>query len=217
VEDRSARATRILEDAGAIITGDHFVYITGDHGDGWIDKDAIFPHTQVASDLCRMLAEAVGNREIDYVCGPATGGLIVSQWTAHHLGVASLFSEHDKGRVYQAASGALHAPFVLGRGYGELVRGARVLVVDDVVNTGQSIRETAEIVAADGGTVVALAALCSRGNATPDDLDGHEFVYLTEIKIPSWQASECRLCSAGVPINTHHAHGGDYLAATGLG
>jgi orotate phosphoribosyltransferase len=51
-----ARANQILEDAGAILHGDHFVYITGDHGDGWIDKDAIYPHTDRVERLCRDLA-----------------------------------------------------------------------------------------------------------------------------------------------------------------
>lgn len=91
-----ARATEILSASGAILTGDHFVYVTGEHGDGWIDKDAIFPHTMLTDELCAMLADATRHLAIDYVCGPATGGLIVSQWTAHHLGVPSLFADHDK-------------------------------------------------------------------------------------------------------------------------
>src|SRR5437764_8633160 len=93
---RSVRATEILTESGAILTRDHFVYVTGEHGDGWIDKDAIFPHTAVTDELCGILAEAARELGADYVCGPATGGLIVSQWTAHHLGIPSLFADHDK-------------------------------------------------------------------------------------------------------------------------
>jgi orotate phosphoribosyltransferase len=207
-----ARANQILEDAGAILHGDHFVYITGDHGDGWIDKDAIFPHSEFASELCGMLAAATRDLGVDYVCGPATGGLIVAQWTAYHLGVASLFAEHDK-RIHHTSDDPLAAPFVLARGYDRLVEGARVLVVDDVVNTGHSIRQTAAAVAAGRGEVAALAALCTRGNATPEGLGGHDFIYLTEILIPSWPASECELCRDGVPVNTRYAHGRDFVAA----
>lgn len=166
--ERSARATEILRDAGSILTGDHFVYVTGEHGDGWIDKDAIFPHTELTSELCRMLAEAVADLDLEYVCGPATRGLVVSQWTAHHLGVPSVFAEHAKEQGYTpqtAGDGPLRAPFVLARGYDRLVDGARVIVVDDVVNTGHSVRETVETVTGAGGTVVAVGALCTRGNA----------------------------------------------------
>lgn len=213
---RRTRAVTILRDTGAIIAGDHFVYVTGEHGDGWIDKDAIFPHTELASELCRMLAEAATGLHVDYVCGPATGGLIVSQWTAHHLGVPSLFVEHGKEHGYTpagAGSGPLRAPLVLARGYDQLVSGARVLVVDDVVNSGHSIRETAETVAAAGGTVVAAGALCTRGNASADDLGCRRFLYLAEINMPSWPAGGCRLCADGVPVNTRYAHGRDFLAA----
>jgi orotate phosphoribosyltransferase len=210
---QSARARQILVEAGAVLTGDHFVYVTGDHGDGWIDKDVIFPRTDITSELCHMLAEAVGHIGIDYVCGPATGGLIVSQWTGHHLGVPSLFAQHDDDVARaDAAGGALRPPFVLARGYDQLVCGARVLVVDDVINTGHSIRQTADAVADAGGEVVAAAALCTRGNTTAEDLRCSEFVYLTEILIPSWPAAECRLCTEGVPINTRCAHGQDFLA-----
>jgi orotate phosphoribosyltransferase len=215
-KERAEAAERILRESNAILSGDHFVYVTGEHGDGWIDKDAIFPHTDRISALAKLLAEAVSGREFDIVCGPATGGLVVSQWTAHHLGVTSVFCDHGKEHGYHpatAGTGPLRPPFVLKRGYDRLVDGRRVLVVDDVVNTGLSIRETVDAVDAAGGEVVAVAALCSRGNASPGDLGCEDFVYLTEIEIPSWPAAECRLCRDAVPVNTQYAHGADFLAA----
>ena len=214
-ERRRSRALRILEDADAVIRGDHFVYVTGEHGDGWIDKDAIFPDTPRASELCGLLAEALAEVEADLVCGPATGGLIVSQWTAHHLGLPSVFADHGKEQGYHpvtAGDGPLR-PFVLNRGYDLAVRGRRVIVVDDVVNTGESLLETVEAVRAADGDVVAVGALCDRGNATADDVGSQTFISLATIDVPSWPAVSCELCGAGVPVNTRYAHGVDFLAA----
>lgn len=215
-KERAEAADRILKESNAILSGDHFVYVTGEHGDGWIDKDAIFPHTERISALAKLLAEAVAGREFDIVCGPATGGLVVSQWTAHHLGKEAVFCDHGKEQGYHpatAAPGPLRPPFVLRRGYDRVVDGRRVLVVDDVVNTGESIREAAETVRGAGGEVVGVAALCTRGNASPEDVGSDDFVYLTEIQIPSWPAADCRLCREGVPVNTQYAHGADFIAA----
>jgi len=86
---------RILSQTHAVIENDHCVYISGDHGSGWIDKDAIFPHTEHLAALCRDLADEVKEWGIEVVCGPATGGLIVAEWTAHGLGMLFLFTEHD--------------------------------------------------------------------------------------------------------------------------
>jgi orotate phosphoribosyltransferase len=102
---------------------------------------------------------------------------------------------------------------VLKRGYDRAVSGRRVLVVDDVVNTGESLRETADAVRAAGGEVVATAALCTRGNAGPGDTGADDFVCLTEIEVPSWPAADCRLCRDRVPVNTRYAHGADFVAA----
>jgi orotate phosphoribosyltransferase len=71
-------AEQILRDSGALLAGDHFVYISGQHGSGWIDKDAVYPHTERTSALAKMIAEAVGDDGIEVVCGPATGGLIIA-------------------------------------------------------------------------------------------------------------------------------------------
>ena len=215
-ERRSEEADGVLRESNAILSGDHFVYVTGEHGDGWIDKDAIFPHTDRISRLAELLAEALAGRELDIVCGPATGGLVVSQWTAHHLSLPSVFCDHGKEHGYHpadAAPGPLRPPFVLKRGYDRLVDGKRVLVVDDVVNTGESIAETVRAVRGAGGDPVTVGALCTRGNASADALECDDFVYLTEVEIPSWPADECRLCREGVPVNTQYAHGADFLAA----
>jgi orotate phosphoribosyltransferase len=198
----------ILREAHALLEKDHFVYISGDHGSGWIDKDAIYPHTERIERLCRDMANVVRGCDAEVVCGPATGGLIVAEWTAHELGVLSVFAEHDP----TPQDGALRGRFVLRRGYDQVVCGKRVLVVDDIVNTGLSLRQTAEAVRGAGGEVVGAACLVSRGNVDAAGLGVSRYLYLLEYQIPAWPAPACPLCQAGVPINTRYAHGREYLA-----
>lgn len=215
--ERFARETRqILARSHAIIENDHFVYDSGEHGSGWIDKDVINEHTDQEDGLCTMLAETVRDLAPEVVCGPATGGIVVSQWTAHALGALAVFAEHDDDTTPQAGSGGpVRGAFVLRRGYDRVVDGKRVVVVDDVINTGLSIRQTVETVRDAGGQVVGAGALISRGNTTAADLGVNDARWLLEVEIPSWPASECELCRRGVPINTRYAHGKEYLASPG--
>jgi orotate phosphoribosyltransferase len=199
---------KVLLESNAILQNDHFVYVSGDHGSGWIDKDAIYPHTERVEHLCRNLARLVRSRGIEVVCGPATGGLIVAEWTSHELGVLSSFADHEAPKP-----GELRGKFVLRRGYDHLVTGKRVLVVDDIVNTGHSIKQTMEAVRQAKGAVIAAGALVTRGNVSAADLGVEEFIYLLEYKIPTWSADRCPLCKACVPVNTQYAHGADYLAS----
>jgi orotate phosphoribosyltransferase len=204
----AAETLRLLTEAHAILEKDHFVYISGDHGSGWIDKDAIYPHTERIEQLCRDMANGVRDWGVEAVCGPATGGLIVAEWTAHELGALSVFAEHDPA----PREGALRGRFVLRRGYDQVVSGKRVLVVDDIVNTGLSLRQTAEAVRGARGEVIGAACLVNRGNVDAVGLGLDRFVYLLEYKIPAWPASACPLCQTSVPINTRYAHGREYLA-----
>jgi len=204
----TAEVLKILADAQAILANDHFVYVSGDHGSGWIDKDAIYPHTDNTERLCRQMARNVREWGAEIVCGPATGGLIVAEWAAHELGALSTFTEHDA----TPTEGALRGRFMLRRGYDALVRGKRVLVVDDIVNTGLSLRQTAEAVRGAGGLLVGAACLVSRGNVGAEALGVDRFHYLLEYKIPAWPAAACPLCRQGVPVNTRYAHGQEFLA-----
>jgi orotate phosphoribosyltransferase len=199
----------ILHESNALLSDDHFVYISGHHGSGWVDKDAIFLRLERVRRLTQLLAEATGRIEPDILCGPAVGGLIVAQWTAFALGLPAVFAEHDVRRSLVE----LRGPFSLHRGFSRQVAGRRVLVVDDIVNTGQSAQQTVTAVRNVGGTVLAVAALVDRGNTNAAKLGVPEYIYLLEHRIPNWPAAECPLCRQQVPVNTHHAHGQEFVEA----
>lgn len=207
--DAAQQTAAILANCQAILHDDHFVYISGQHGSGWVDKDAIFVDLSRVRQLGELLAAAVRDLAPDFLCGPATGGLIVAQWTAAALGLPAVFADHSPS----TAAGDLRGRFVLRRGYDRLVAGRRVLVVDDVVKSGHSIRETIGAVRAAGGQVVGAAALVHRGNVDRAGLDAPEFRYLLELAIPEWPPESCPLCKAGVPVNTRYAHGQGFLSA----
>jgi orotate phosphoribosyltransferase len=198
------RAATILGAAEAVITGSHVVYTSGRHGSAYVNKDAIYPRPDLVSELCRLLADAARPLRPEVVCGPALGGIILSQWTAHHLGALAVFAE-------RAAGGGL----ALRRGYDRLVAGRRVLVVEDVLNTGGSAREAVAAVRHAGGTVVGVAALCNRGGVTAADLDVPALTSLLELALESWDAAACPLCRDGVPVNTVVGKGREFLAARG--
>lgn len=198
---------QILTDCGALLANDHFVYISGDHGSGWVAKDVIFVDMQRVRRLAELLAQTVCHHAAELICGPATGGLIVAQWTAFALDRPAIFTEHDPTPKKRELRGR----FGLHRGYDRLVRGKQVLVVDDVVNTGLSIRQTVDAVRENGGEVVAAACLVDRGNVDASSIGAPSYEYLLEYDIPNWRADECPLCKQGVPVNTEYAHGQDFL------
>jgi orotate phosphoribosyltransferase len=125
-----------------------------------------------------------------------------------------VFGEH--GDLHPAGDDP-HArrAFTIRRGYDKLVDGRNVLVVDDVINTGFSIRGIIDAARGDGGTVDVAASVCNRGELTPAQVHVEKLVNLTDITLDSWPREDCPLCRDGVPINTRYAHGADFVAAGG--
>lgn len=106
--------------------------------------------------------------------------------------------------------------FILKRGYDKLVKGKRVLIVEDVITTGGSAKKVIEATRSMSGNVVGLAAICNRGGITPQDVSSPPTLHaLVNIRLDSWTEEECRRsgpCSRGIPINTAVGKGKDYLA-----
>lgn len=201
---------RLLHDVNAVITDSHIVYTSGKHGSAYVNKDAVYPHTQLTSDLCLAMAQSViwHGSGIQAVIAPAVGGVILSQWTAYHL--SNIYGREVMGVYAEKAPNG--DEFVIKRGYDKLVQGKNVLVVEDILNTGGSVRKVGEAVQRTGGNIVAVAALCNRGNVSKEDIGNPpHLITLANVKMDAWDEEKCPLCAAGKPINTNVGKGLEYL------
>ena len=199
---------RILESSGTLIENDHFVYASGDHGSGWIAKDLINLRPELAYQHGQLLGKEIQNNGLksEMVCGPAIGGVICAQYTALALGSRCVFSERVVNQKGQTTN------FEIKRGYDEIVKNKSVLIVDDVINTGFSVRLTYEAIAKAGGKPIGIAAYVNRGNVGASELGVKNFIFLDEIHLPAWPGQNCPLCQSDKPINIQYAHGAEYVA-----
>lgn len=196
----------ILQKVGAFRAG-HFVFASGLHADTYVNKNAMYPYTREMSSLCRAIAESFSGKNIEVVIGPATGGIILSQWVAHHL---SEIEGRDVFGVYADKDGD---GFVIKRGYNNVVNGKHVLVVEDLVTTGGSLRKVIEEVRNNGGTVRGAVAVCNRGDVTAEMIGSPpEFISLLTVELAQWPERDCELCKRGIPVNTDVGHGSEYLS-----
>lgn len=197
----------VFKKLGGYISNDHIVYTSGKHGETYLNKDAIYPHTRDISQLCEEMAERNKDKGIEAVAAPALGGIILSQWTAYHLTkltrkeVLGVYTEKtpDKGQIFT-------------RGYDKLVNGKRVLIVEDITTTGGSVMKVVASVKAAGGEIIGICVLANRN---PDEINSKTldlpYQALAEIKMQAWDEKSCPLCKKGVPINTTVGKGRDYL------
>lgn len=202
---------QLLGKVGAVLQG-HFVGVSWKHLSAYINKDAVYPHTIETSRLCRAIADRFADDNVQVVIAPAVGGVILSQWTADHLTGFGL-----KGEVLGVYADKVKVggedDFVIKRGYDKLVAGKRVLVVEDLLTTGGSVRKVVAAVRAAGGNVIGVGVLCNRGGVTPADIGGVPKLFaLANVKMDAWDEKSCPLCERNVPINTDVGHGREFLA-----
>lgn len=198
----------VFKKAGGYITDSHIVYTSGKHGETYLNKDAIYPHTKEISLLCREIAQRFKDKDIEVVAAPALGGIILSQWSAYHL---SDITHREVLGVYTEKTADKNQIFT--RGYDHLVKGKKVLVVEDITTTGGSVQKVINSIKQAGGTVVAVCVLVNRD---PEAINSQSmevsFTALAQIKLQAWDEPDCPLCKKNVPINTTVGKGRDYLA-----
>ncbi len=183
---KTADVLREFEEAGALMRG-HFILSSGLHSDTYLNKSIVSMHPDRTERLCRALAAkataAIGGK-IDYVISPAMGAIIYGYETARWLKVPFMFVERVDGE------------FQLRRGFA-VPKGARVLVVEDIVSTGLSARECVDAVRKTGGDVVALACFIDRsGGKTDFDVP---LIALAELQVDAWPADQLPAHLAKIP------------------
>jgi orotate phosphoribosyltransferase len=169
---------------GALLEG-HFRLSSGLHSGGYLQCALVLQHPQHAETLGRALAERVRRLNPQTVLSPALGGIVIGQEVARALGVRAIFAERQDGTL------------TLRRGF-TIAPAERVLVVEDVVTTAGSTRETIDVARATGASVVGAVAMVDRGEG-PNRLDV-PFEQLAQVSLPAYEPDACPLCKEGVPV-----------------
>ncbi|GAB4326233.1 MAG: orotate phosphoribosyltransferase [Dehalococcoidia bacterium] len=174
-----------LEARGAVLRG-HFQLASGRHADTYVEKFRILQWPDLTSALCAQIAEHFRG-SATLVAGPTTGGVILAFETARQLGVRAIIAE----RAGAGAGREFKRGFAIGPG-------DRVLVVDDVLTTGGSIRDVIDAVRNTGATVAGVGVMVDRSGGSTDF--GVPFFACLSLSIASWSPEECPLCREGAEL-----------------
>ncbi|MBD5086343.1 MAG: orotate phosphoribosyltransferase [Clostridiales bacterium] len=175
------QALNCYKQTGAILKG-HFKLTSGRHSDTYMQSAKLFIDTKQSEIVCKALAEKLAGEKIDLVVSPAVGGILMGYEVARQLGVPNIFAERENGEM------------TLRRGF-SVEKGAKVVVVEDVVTTGGSVKEVVKLVQGLGAEVVAVASLVDRSNGAVDF--GVKYVNLISMEVVSYDPEECPLCKEG--------------------
>jgi orotate phosphoribosyltransferase len=169
--------------SGALLEG-HFRLTSGLHSNGYLQCALVLQHPAHAEKLGAALADKTRALNVGLVVSPALGGLIIGHEVARGLGVRAIFAERQEGML------------TLRRGF-TIAPGERVLVVEDVLTTGGSTRETIDVATNAGGLVVGAASIINRGGTV--DL-GVPYSALADVTFPTWPADQLPEWLAAIPL-----------------
>jgi len=176
---------RIFEQAGAVLKG-HFLLASGLHSPVYWEKFQVLQYPPYTEKLCRLIADHFRKSRVQVVAGPTTGGVILAYEVGRQLGVRGIFAEKSEsgGREFR-------------RGF-RIETAERVLIVDDVMTKGGSVRDTIDAVNRLGGNIVGIGVLVDR---SPEKIDfGIPFFSCHRAEVITYQPQQCPLCAAGIPL-----------------
>jgi orotate phosphoribosyltransferase len=176
----------LLGETGALLTG-HFRLSSGLHSPNYVQCARLLEHPRHARALGESLARRIELMSAARIVAPALGGVVIGYTVAQALDVPFVFTERKEGTM------------VLRRGF-RIGRGERVVIVEDVVTTGKSTRETAEAISREGGAVAGFASILNRSGG-PNPFEA-PYEALLSLELETHPEAECPLCAAGVPLDT---------------
>ncbi|MFC1871454.1 orotate phosphoribosyltransferase [Chloroflexota bacterium] len=177
-------AEEILRKSGAVLNG-HFLLTSGLHSPVYWEKFRVLQYPDYTEQLCRLIADHFREQQIEVVAGPTTGGVIIAFEVAKQLGVRGIFAEKEgDGRTFR-------------RGF-TISPGERVLIVDDVLTTGSSVREMIDAVNKCGGNIIGIGVLVDRSEPSPEF--GSPLFSCHRAATRTYHPQDCPLCEANIPL-----------------
>jgi orotate phosphoribosyltransferase len=170
-----------FKDAGALLDG-HFILSSGLHSSVYLQCAIALESTSSAAEFGAALAKHFADSQIDTVAAPAIGGIVIGYEVARQLGVRFIWTEREAGRM------------TLRRGF-QVLKGERVLVIEDVITTGGSTRETIDALVAVGADVIAAGSIIDRSGGRADV--GVPRVSLATLDVSAVSPAECEACRRG--------------------
>ena len=171
----------ILKEREAVLEG-HFLLTSGRHSDRYVQCAKLFQYADTSEIICKELADKFAGEKIDVVVGPALGGVIMAYEMGRQLGVRNILAERENVNM------------TLRRGFkGE--KGERVLVCEDVVTTGGSVKEVIALLSDMGAEIVGVGSVVDRSNGKVDF--GVPFHAVLSMEVTSYEADNCPLCREG--------------------
>lgn len=182
---KEAEVKELFIKTGAILEG-HFLLTSGLHSPMYVEKFQVLQHPKYTEQLCKALADKFVDENIEVVIGPVTGGILLAHEVGKALGTRAIFTERENGKM------------TLRRGF-KIAKGERVLIVEDIVTTGGSIKEVVEVVKEQGGIPVGIGMLVDRsgGKASFDEVP---YKALLQLTVTTYQPDDCPLCKEGQPM-----------------
>src|SRR5262249_37347508 len=171
--------------SGALLEG-HFRLTSGLHSPGYLQCALVLQHPADAERLGAAIADRTRELRATVVLSPALGGIVIGQEVARALGIRAIFAERQDGAL------TLRRGFIIGES-------DRVLVVEDVLTTGGSTRETMQVATAAGGRVVGVASIVDRGSGRARF--EVPYISLLQIDLPTYEPDQCPLCAQGLPVS----------------
>ncbi len=183
---------KLFEKYGALLTG-HFKLSSGLHSGKYLQCALVLQHPDAAEKMAKEIASRFKGEGIDFVIGPALGGVTLAYEVARALGVRGIFTE----RHPSTGSGLQDGKMCLRRGF-SVGKGEKALVVEDVVTTGGSTKEVIDVIEALGAKTAGVACVIDRSGGKAEF--PVRFEALAKIKVETFEESVCPLCKSGVVI-----------------
>jgi orotate phosphoribosyltransferase len=179
---------RIFEETGAILSG-HFLLSSGKHSDRYVEKFNLLRRPVETEAVCRGFVEHFADSDVELVVGPTTGGILLAFEVARQMRLPAAYAE-------RASDGSLKREFRRGTTF---TKGRRVLLVDDILTTGGSVRETIVALEDAGVEIVGVGVLVDRSGGKVQ-FGPYPLCSLLSMDVQAWDSGDCPLCAANTPL-----------------